>query len=203
LPSGKPPSSVRDAQVLLRELFTSSIKTQPPPEGLITNLPLLSQISMALPQDFPIEAQKSLYSSRDIDIPQVGTWMTMTSSAKIILVSGKSASESVIFGAYFPKGSSLSGVAKSNIIFQLAPVPRVFYNSEEMSQINRDFSATDSRLEFSVKDDVLGVITLALQSDSTGLFTAHEKSDISLTFDVDAVEVFSYEGEFVRVDTFE
>ncbi|GFF52075.1 hypothetical protein IFM46972_09448 [Aspergillus udagawae] len=203
LPSEKPPSSVRDAQVLLRELFTSSIKTQPPPEGLITNLPLLSQISMTLPQDFPIEAQKSLYSSPDIDIAQVGTWMSMTSSAKIILVSGKSASESAIFGAYFPKGSLLSGVAKSNIIFQLAPVPRVFYNSEEMSQINRDFSATDSRLEFSVKDNVLGVITLALQSDSTGLFTVHEKGDISLTFDVDAVEVFSYEGEFVRVDTFE
>jgi hypothetical protein len=158
---------------------------------------------MTLPQDFPIEAQKSLYSSRDIDIVQVGTWMSMTSSAKIILVSGKSASESAIFGAYFPKGSLLSGVAKSNIIFQLAPVPRVFYTSEEMSQINRDFSATDSRLEFSVKDNVLGVITLALQSDSTGLFTAHEKGDISLTFDVDAVEVFSYEGEFVRVDTFE
>ncbi|GFF52449.1 hypothetical protein IFM61606_06428 [Aspergillus udagawae] len=202
LPSEKLPSSVGDAQMLLRELFAPSAKTQPPPEGLISNLPLLSQLSMALPQDFPIEAQKRLYSSRDIDIQQVDTCVSLISTANIMLVSGKSASESVIFGAYFPKGSSLSGVAKSNLIFQLAPVPRVFYNSEEMSQIKQDFSTTDNRLEFSVKDDVLGVITLALQSDSTGLFTAHEKGDISLTFDVDAVEVFSYEGEFVRVDTF-
>ncbi|PKX92347.1 uncharacterized protein P174DRAFT_504536 [Aspergillus novofumigatus IBT 16806] len=202
LPSAKPPSSVGDAQILLRELFAPSIKTQPPPEGLITNLPLLSQLSMALPQDFPIEAQKRLYSSRDIDIRQVATCMSLISTAKIMLVSGKSASESVIFGAYFPKGSSLSGVAKSNLIFQLAPVPRVFYNSEETSQINPDLSTTDSRLEVSVKDDVLGVITLALQSDSTGLFTAYEKGDISLAFDVDAVEVFGYVGEFVRVDTF-
>jgi hypothetical protein len=126
----------------------------------------------------------------------------MTSTAKIMLVSGKSASDSVIFGAYFPKGSSLSGVAKSNLIFQLAPVPKVFYNSEETSQIDPGLSTTDRRLEVSVKDDVLDVITLALQSDSTGLFTAHEKGDISLTFDADAVEVFSYEGEFVRVNTF-
>ncbi|KAF4250105.1 hypothetical protein CNMCM8980_001964 [Aspergillus fumigatiaffinis] len=202
LPSEKPPSSVGDAQILLRELFAPSTKIQLPPEGLITNLPLLSQLSMALPQDFPIEAQKRLYSSRDIDIRQVDTCLSMTSTAKIMLVSGKSASDSVIFGAYFPKGSSLSGVAKSNLIFQLAPVPKVFYNSEETSQINPGLSTTDRRLEVSVKDDVLGVITLALQSDSSGLFTAHEKGDISLTFDADAVEVFSYEGEFVRVNTF-
>ncbi|GFF39862.1 hypothetical protein IFM58399_05727 [Aspergillus lentulus] len=202
LRSEKPPSSVREAQILLRELFAPSIKTQPPPEGLITNLPVLSQLSMALPQDFPIEAEKRIYSSRDIDIRQIANCVSLISTAKVMLVSGKSASESVIFGAYFPKGFSLSGVAKSNLIFQLAPVPRVFYNSEEMSQMNPDLSTTDSRSEVSVKDDVLGVITLALQSDSTGIFTAEHKGDINLTFDVGAVEVFGYEGDFVRVDTF-
>ncbi|KAH1455488.1 hypothetical protein KXX13_000895 [Aspergillus fumigatus] len=202
LPSEKLPSSVGDAQMLLRKLFAPSTKTQPPPEGLITNLPLLSLLSIALPQDFPVEAQKRLYSSGDIDIQQIHTCVSLVSTAKVMLVSGNGASESVIFGAYFPKGSSLSGVAKSNLIFQLTPVPRVFYSSEETSQINPNCSTTDSRLEVSVKDDVLGFITLALQSDSTGALTAREQGDISLTFDVNAVEVFSYEGEFVRVDTF-
>lgn len=126
----------------------------------------------------------------------------MASTAKIILVSGKSASESVIFGAYFPKGSSLGGVAKSSVIFQLAQVHRVFHNSEEMSQMDPDLSPADGQLEISLNDDILGVVTLALQSNSMGLFRAQGKGDISLTFDVEAVEVFSYEGEFVRVDTF-
>ncbi|RHZ43204.1 uncharacterized protein CDV56_101178 [Aspergillus thermomutatus] len=203
LPSEKPAASVRDAQMLLRELFSSSIKTQTPSEGLIINLPLLGQLSMTLPEDFPIERQKSLYSSRDIDHRQVGTCLSMTSTARIILVSGKSASESVIFDSFFPKGSSLSGVAQSRLIFQLAPIHRVFHHSKEMSQIDPNFSTADSQLEISLKDDVLGVVTLALQSNSTGLFTAQQKSDINLTFDVDAMEVFTYEGEFVRVDTFE
>ncbi|RHZ49493.1 uncharacterized protein CDV56_103200 [Aspergillus thermomutatus] len=203
LPFEKPPSSVRDAQMLLRELFTSSIKTQTPSEGLMMNLPLLSQLSMTLPEDFPIEAQKSLYSSRDVDLRQIGTCLSVTSTARITLVSGKSALEPVIFGAYFPKGSSLSGLAKASVICQLAPVHRVFHHSEAMTQIKPNVSKTDTQLEISLKDDVLGVVTLALQSNSTGLFTAQKLTDISLTFDVDAVEVFNYEGEFVRVDTFE
>ncbi|KAF7166146.1 hypothetical protein CNMCM5623_010023 [Aspergillus felis] len=203
LPSEKPPSSVGDAQTLLRQLFTSPIKTQPPSDGLITNLPLLSQLSMTLPQDFPIEAQKSLYSSREIDLRKVGTCLSMTSTANIILVSGKSASESVIFGAHFPKDSLLGGVAKSSVMFQLAPVHRAFHTSEETSQIDPGLSTADSQLELSLKDDVLGVVTLALQPNSAGLFRAQGKGDISVAFDVDAVEVFSYDGDFVRVDTFE
>jgi hypothetical protein len=126
----------------------------------------------------------------------------MFSTAKTILVSGQRAPEPVIFGSYFPIDSALNGPARSRVIFQLAPVHRVFHHSEKISQVNPDFSIEDSQLKTSLKDDVLGVVTLALQSNSTGFFTAEQKSDISLTFDVDAVEVFSYEGEFVQVDTF-
>ncbi|KAF7122635.1 hypothetical protein CNMCM5793_000660 [Aspergillus hiratsukae] len=203
LPSEKASLSVRDAQMLLKGLFTPSVRTQPPSEGLIMNLPLMSQLSMTLPEDFPIEAQKSVYSSRDIDLQQLGTCLSMISTARIILVSGKSPPEPVIFGAYFPKGSSLSGIAQLRVILQLAPIHRVFHHSKEMSQINAGFSTEGSQLEISLEDDVLGVVTLALQSNSTGLFTGRQKGDISLTFDVDAVELFSYEGDFVRVDTFE
>jgi hypothetical protein len=198
-PSATPPSSVPESQKLLKELFMPTVKTPPPPKGLIMSLPLLSQLSMSLPQDFPIEAPKSLHSSLEVDVKCVKSCLSVTSTARILLVSGKADQEPAIFGAYFPKNSSLAVANKPSVIVQLSPVHRTFHGAQELEASKEPDFEDSSHLTLA-----LSGMTLVLSGDSaTGSLGAQFGNGTDQEFAVDAVEVLSFEGDMVRVDTFE
>ncbi|KAF3388626.1 hypothetical protein F1880_003332 [Penicillium rolfsii] len=194
-PSTTPPSSVTEAQEVLKELFTPTVKTLPPPKGLITSLPVLSQLSMSLPQDFPIEAAGTLYSSSEVDVKRLKFCLSASRKAKILLVSGKTGQEAARFGAYFPKDSS---PAVPSVLVQLSPVHRKFHGFKE-PEANEKIQFTDSlHLELALSD-----VTLVLRGESaTANLIAQFNDGISREIAVDAVEVLSFEGSLVCVDTF-
>ncbi|KAA8651135.1 uncharacterized protein ATNIH1004_000013 [Aspergillus tanneri] len=198
IPSATPPSSVTEAQRMLKELFTPSVKTQPPPKGLIISLPLLSQLSMSLPQDFPIEAPETLYSSQEVDVQCVKSCLSVTRIARILLVSGKAGQNAAIFGAYFPKDSSPTILNRSSVIFQLAPIHRTFHHAGEPVLSKEPDLKDSSHLTLALAD-----MTLVLSGEpATGNFIAQVSDGTSQEFVVDAVEILSFEGCMVHVDTF-
>ncbi|OKO91896.1 hypothetical protein PENSUB_12969 [Penicillium subrubescens] len=195
-PSATPPSSVTEAQKVLKELFTPTAKTAPPPKGLLMSLPLMSQLSMSLPQDFPIETPETLYSSPEVDVKSVKSCLSVTRTARILLVSGKAGQEVAIFGAYFPKNSS---PAVPRVIVQLSPVHRTFHGAQELDASQKTEFEDNSHLTVGLSD-----MTFVLSGDSAaGSFIAQFGNGTSQEFAVDAVEVLSFEGSMVRVDTFE
>ncbi|KAJ5757553.1 uncharacterized protein N7511_006247 [Penicillium nucicola] len=194
-----PPSSVIGAQEVLKELFVPSVKTKPPSKGLILNLPLLSQLSMTLPQDFPIEAPETLYSSQEVDVKDVKSCLSATELARIILVSRKTGEEDVIFGAYFPKDSAPESPNTSSVIFQLAPVHRAFHQAERLLPSKGPDPEDNLRLTIAIGD-----ISLELSGESsTATLIANLGEGISQELFVDAVEVLSFQGGMASVDTFE
>ncbi|KAJ5301424.1 hypothetical protein N7508_006287 [Penicillium antarcticum] len=199
IPSTTLPSSVTEAQNMLKELFAPSVKTQPPPKGRIMNLPLLSQLSMSLPQDFPIEAPEMFHSSQKVDIKGLKTCLSTTGLARILLVSGKTSQGDAILGAYFPKDSSPASMNMSSVIFQLAPVHRTFHQTEKLLPSKGPDAEDSVRLTLALAD-----VSLALSGESsTGTLTAKLNEHTSQELLVDAVEVLSFHGCMVRVDTFE
>lgn len=163
------------------------------------SLPLLSQLSMSLPQDFPIEAPATLYSSQEVDVKYVKSCLFITRIARILLVSGKAGQEAAIFGAYFPKDSSPTTLNRSSVIFQLAPVHRTFHHAGELEPSKEPQVDDSSHLTLALAD-----MTLVLSTElAAGSFITQVSHGTSQDFIVDAVEVLSFEGCLVRVDTFE
>lgn len=160
------------------------------------SLPLLSQLSMSLPQDFPIEAPRPLYSSSDVDLKCVKSCLSASRTARILLVSGKAGQEAAIFGAYFPKDSS---PAIPSVLVQLSPVHRTFHASKEPEASKETEFEESSHLTLALSD-----MTLVLSEESAAVSSIAQFSDgTSQELAVDAVEVLSFEGSLVRVDTFE
>ncbi|KAJ5145722.1 uncharacterized protein N7515_000286, partial [Penicillium bovifimosum] len=195
-PIPSPPSSVTEAQNKLKELFTPSIKTQPPPKGRIMNIPLLSQLSMSLPQDFPIEAPEILHSSQKVDIKGLKSCLSTTGLVRILLVSGKTSQGDAIFGAYFPKDSSPASMDMS-VVFQLAPVHRMFRQDERLLP-SPDDGEDGLRLTLA-----LAGVSLVLSCESSRTLTAKWEEDTSQEVLVDAVEVLGFQGCMANVTTFE
>lgn len=163
------------------------------------NLPLLSQLSMILPQDFPIEAPETLHSSLEVDVKCVKSCLSVTRTARILLVSGKAGQDAAILGAYFPKDSSPAILNRPSVIFQLAPVHRTFHDAGELEPSKETDFEDSSHLTLALSD-----MTLVLSGESaTGSFIAQFSDGTSQEFTVDAVEVLGFEGCLVRVDTFE
>jgi hypothetical protein len=186
---------------MLKRLFTPSVKTQPPAQGLIMSLPLLSQLSMSLPQDFPIETPEILHASREVNMEHVKSYLFKTSKARILLVSGKTGQEPAIFGAYIPIGCSPTSLNKPSVIFQLAPIHQTIHHIGDLVPSKEsflDFVEDSSRMKLA-----LGDVTLVLSERSVkGSLTAQFGDGTSQYFDVDAIEILSFEGSFVCVNTF-
>ncbi|KAJ5403157.1 uncharacterized protein N7487_009053, partial [Penicillium crustosum] len=199
IPSPTLPSSVTKAQNALKKLFAPSVKTQPPPKGRIMNLPLLSQLSMSLPQDFPIETPEILHSSQKVNIKALKSCLSTTGLARILLVSGKTSQGDAILGAYFPKDSSPASMNMSSVIFQLAPVHQTFHQAEKLLPSKGPDVEHSMRLTLAIED-----ISLVLSGESsTGTLTAKSREHTSQELLVNAVEVLSFQGCMVSIDTFE
>jgi hypothetical protein len=184
---------------MLKELFAPLVRTQPPPKGRIMNLPLLSQLSMSLPQDFPIEAPEMIHSSLKVDIKGLKSCLSITGLARILLVSGKTSQGDAVLGAYFPKDSSPTSMNMSSVIFQLAPVHRTFHQAEKLLPSKEPDAEDSVHLTLAVAD-----VSLVLSGESsTGILTAKFSEHTSQELLVDAVEVLSFQGCMVSVDTFE
>ncbi|CEJ61638.1 hypothetical protein PMG11_10166 [Penicillium brasilianum] len=197
-PSATPPSSLAEAQEMLKRLFTPSVKPQSPADGLIMNLPVLSQLSMSLPQDFPIEAPEILHASREVDMEHVKSHLTKTSKARILLVSGKTGQVPAIFGVYVPIGCSPASLAKPSVIFQLAPIHRAIHQTGDLVPSKESFVEDSSCLTLALGDATL-VLT---QGSIKGSLNAQFDDGTSQEVVVDAIEVLSFEGRFVCVNTF-
>ncbi|KAJ5378170.1 uncharacterized protein N7496_005579 [Penicillium cataractarum] len=198
-PPATPPSSVPEAQKVLKELFTPSVTTEPPPKAIIMSLPLLSQLSVSLPQDFPIERPEILLSSQEVDLKCLKGSLSAITKARILLVSGKAGQKAAIFGAYFPKGSSPDTWNKSCVVVQLAPVHRTFHHSGDVVPNKEPDFGDSSRLALAFAD-----VTLVLSEGfAKGSLIAQFGDSTGQELVVDGVEVLSFEGSFVRVNTFE
>lgn len=162
------------------------------------SLPVLSQLSMILPQDFPIEAPEILYASREVDIEHVKSHLSKTSKARILLVSGKTGQEPAIFGVYVPIGCSPASLTKPSVIFQLAPIHRAIHQTGDLVPSQEPFVEDSSCLTLA-----LGDVTLVLSQGSIkGSLNAQFDDGTSREVVVDAIEVLSFEGRFVCVNTF-
>lgn len=158
----------------------------------------MSQLSISLPQDFPIEASEILHSSREVDVICVRSCLAVTTKARILLVSGKAGQEAAIFGAYLPIGSSPANLNKPSVIFQLAPVHRTFHYDGDLVPTKKPDVEDSSHLTFALADSTL-VLSERL---ANGSLLAQLRDDTNLELCVDAVEVLSFEGSFIRVNTF-
>lgn len=163
------------------------------------NLPLLSQLSMSLPQDFPIETPEILHSSQKVNIKALKSCLSTTGLARILLVSGKTSQGDAILGAYFPKDSSPASMNMSSVIFQLAPVHQTFHQAEKLLPSKGPDVEHSMRLTLAIED-----ISLVLSGESsTGTLTAKSREHTSQELLVNAVEVLSFQGCMVSIDTFE
>lgn len=154
---------------------------------------------MSLPQDFPVEAPETVYSSPEVDVKRLKSCLSLRSAARTLLVSGKAGQEAAIFGVYFPKDFSPAVPNKPSVMLQLSPVHRTFHGAKEPDLSTETDSEDSSHLTFALSD-----MTLVLGVDSaTGSFVVQFSDGTSQEFIVDAVEILSFEGPLVRVDTFE
>ncbi|EPS31690.1 hypothetical protein PDE_06647 [Penicillium oxalicum 114-2] len=204
LPSQHPLTSITQAQGLLKEMFKPAIRTPIPPRGLISTLTRLSQLSLSLPQDFPIEAPTIIHSSSRADLDRVRDCLSDNKNSQILLVSGRGNKDTVVFAVYFRTSSSAEKQIRPSMIVQLTPVQKAFRGSEEQgTEEMNDFPSKPTDQDGSHLILALSECILVVKDSSAEASLLVRTDDgIDRPYILDAVEILSFEGTMVCDETF-
>ena len=207
----------------LRESFTPSAHREVPSSGSIFSLPMLSQLGIMLPRYLLLEGVSVDWTAKidQLDLGKMKEHINQT-PPMVLLVSGSSQDQRVIFGLFYPKG--YVDPEEKPCIFQLEPVHRAFWTPflTESVSIQVDLDGNKNSLlaasitwkrkpygESPVSDDRFAIehdtMSIVASEEGFGRFTVqrenHPKTDES--FRVDAIELLKCDHQRVLVEDFD
>lgn len=221
LPQGKYPFSAEEMPTFFEISYKPSVRREVPSPGYIFSLPILSQLRIMLPRYL-------LFHGVSVDLTVRNDQMDLGKLVNhiiqkppiVLLVSGSSQDQEVIFGLSYPGGSFKSGAGAC--IFQLEPVHRIFRtppltkNYSHSIKVRSDDDKKPTLVASTVWErkshgsaviDKFGVghnlMSLVVSEEGFGQFTVERElfPRIEEHFSVDAIELLKCDHqEFIAED---